>query len=177
MTFCRQNVILSNKIRILLTELYSVQQNCILSTEFVMLQTAPHTTSQRVALRYRGGPHLRYVFRRRRGLFFKTSACPRFCKRRVLFCTQVRSMGVNIPLQSTHYRIWPHWQPSWKLHLCSLQDDGTLWYSRASCLVDPLGNAASGRPGRSGCYVYWRGCQRVCCRHLLPLNKQRIITS
>ena len=28
------------------------------------------------ALRYRGGPHLRYVFRGRRGLFFKTSACP-----------------------------------------------------------------------------------------------------
>ena len=53
-----------------------------------------------------------------------------------------------------HYRIWPHCQPSWKLHLCSLQDNGTLWYSRASCLVDPLGNAASARPGRS---VYWRG--------------------
>ena len=41
--------------------------------------------------------------------------------------------------------------------VCSLQDDGTLWYSRASCLVDPLGNAASGRPGHSGCYVYWGG--------------------
>ena len=27
------------------------------------------------------------------GVFFETSACPRFCKRRVLFCTQVRSMG------------------------------------------------------------------------------------
>ena len=26
------------------------------------------------ALKYRGGPHLRYVFRERRGLFFKTSA-------------------------------------------------------------------------------------------------------
>ena len=35
--------------------------------------------------------------------FFKTFACPRFCKRRVLFCTQVRSMGVKIPLQSTKY--------------------------------------------------------------------------
>ena len=34
-----------------------------------------------------------------------------------------------------------------------------IGYSRASCLVDPLGNAASGRPGSSGCYVYWRGCQ------------------
>ena len=26
---------------------------------------------------------------RKKGSFFKTSACPRFCKRRVLFCTQV----------------------------------------------------------------------------------------
>ena len=41
----------------------------------------------------RGGTHVQ------RG----TSACPRFCKRRVLFCTQVRSMGVKIPLQSTKY--------------------------------------------------------------------------
>ena len=40
---------------------------------------------------------------RKKGSFFKTSACPRFCKRRVLFCTQVRSMGVKIPLQSTKY--------------------------------------------------------------------------
>ena len=37
------------------------------------------------------------------GVFFKTSACPRFCKRRVPFCTMVRSMGVKIPLQSTKY--------------------------------------------------------------------------
>ena len=37
------------------------------------------------------------------GIFLKTSACPRFCKRRVLFCTQVRSMGVEIPLQSTKH--------------------------------------------------------------------------
>ena len=37
------------------------------------------------------------------GVFFKTSACPRFCKRRVLFCTQVQRMGVKIPLQSTKY--------------------------------------------------------------------------
>ena len=40
---------------------------------------------------------------RKKGSFFKTSACPRFCKRRVLCCTQVRSMGVKIPLQSTKY--------------------------------------------------------------------------
>ena len=48
--------------------------------------------------------HSRYVFRGGMGLFFETSACPRFCKRRVPFCTQVRSMGaVKIPLQSTNY--------------------------------------------------------------------------
>ena len=39
---------------------------------------------------------------RKKGSFFKT-ACLRFCKRRVLFRTQVRSMGVKIPLQSTEY--------------------------------------------------------------------------
>ena len=33
---------------------------------------------------------------RKKGSFFKTSACPRICKRRVLFCTKVRSMGVKI---------------------------------------------------------------------------------
>ena len=44
---------------------------------------------------------------RKKGSFFKTYACPRFCKRRVLFCTQVRSMGVKIPLQSTKFtRLW-----------------------------------------------------------------------
>ena len=31
-------------------------------------------------------------------VFFKTSACPRFYKKRVLFCTQVRSMGGENPL-------------------------------------------------------------------------------
>ena len=40
------------------------------------------------ALRYRGWPHPRYIFRGRR-VFFKTSACPRF--------------WVKIPLQSTKY--------------------------------------------------------------------------
>ena len=54
------------------------------------------------ALRYRGvggggGGHLRYVFRGGRGLF-KASACPRFCKRRVLFCTRARSMRGENPL-------------------------------------------------------------------------------
>ena len=63
---------------------------------------------------------------RKKGSFFKTSACPRFCKRRVLFCTQVQSMGVKIPLQSTKY---------------------TRFWRRVT-----------------------QGF-RVCCRHLLPLNK------
>ena len=38
-----------------------------------------------------GGTHVTYFAEE--GVFFKTSACPRFCKRRVLFCIQVRSMG------------------------------------------------------------------------------------
>ena len=36
------------------------------------------------ALRFRGGSHPRYVFRGK-GVFFKTSACQRFCKNRTLF--------------------------------------------------------------------------------------------
>ena len=39
----------------------------------------------------------------KKGSFLKTFVCPRFCKRRALFCTQVRSMGVKIPLQSTKF--------------------------------------------------------------------------
>ena len=50
----------------------------------------------------RGAAHALRISRKK-GSFFKTSACPRFCKRRVLFCNQVRSMGVKIPLQSTKY--------------------------------------------------------------------------
>ena len=51
---------------------------------------------------WEGGGALRYIGDRTRvtyfaeeGVFFKTSACPRFCKRRVLFCTQIRCMGVE----------------------------------------------------------------------------------
>ena len=58
----------------------------------------------------RGGGHSgtegsrnRVTYFAEEGVFFKTSTFPRFCKRRVLFCTQVRSMGVIIPLQSTKY--------------------------------------------------------------------------
>ena len=44
---------------------------------------------------------------RKMGVFFRTSACPRFCKRRVLFCTQVRSIRGENPLQSMKYpRLW-----------------------------------------------------------------------
>ena len=58
---------------------------------------------------YCGGTHVQrgaapsVRITRKKGSFFKTSTCPRFCKRRVLFCTKVRSMGVKIPLQSTKY--------------------------------------------------------------------------
>ena len=44
------------------------------------------------------------------GVFFKTSACPRFCKRRVPFCTQVRSMGGENPL--TIHEIYAALTPS-----------------------------------------------------------------
>ena len=39
------------------------------------------------------GRRTRVMYFAEEGVFFKTSACPRFCKRRVLLCTQVRSMG------------------------------------------------------------------------------------
>ena len=55
------------------------------------------------ALRYRGGPHLRYVFRGRRGIFLRPPHVRDFVKEGYFFCTQVRSMGVKIPLQSTKY--------------------------------------------------------------------------
>ena len=41
--FCRQNTLLSDRIQFCPTEYTSVRQNTILSTEFVMLQTAPHS--------------------------------------------------------------------------------------------------------------------------------------
>ena len=44
------------------------------------------------------------------GVLFKTSACPRFCKRRVLFCTQVRSMEGENPL--TIHEIYAALTPS-----------------------------------------------------------------
>ena len=40
------------------------------------------------------------------------------------------------------------------LHLCSLAGAGTLGLCTASGSSSSLGNAASGRPGGSGCYVY-----------------------
>ena len=72
---------------------------------------------------------------RKKGSFFKTSACPRFCKRSVLFCTQVRSMGSKFP-----YNPW------------NIRGSDAEWLPK---------------------YLGFR----VCCRHLLPLNRQRIIKS
>ena len=87
------------------------------------------------ALRYRGGVAPALHISRKKGSFFKTSACPRFCKRRVLFCTQVRSMGSKSPYNPRNIRgSDAEWLPKW------------------------LGF-------------------RVCCHHLLLLNKQRIIKS
>ena len=50
------------------------------------------------------GPAPALRISRKKGSFFKTSACPPFCKRRVLFCTQVRSMGVKIPYNPRNIR-------------------------------------------------------------------------
>ena len=58
------------------------------------------------ALRYRRGPHLRYVFRGRRGLFLRP---PRFCKRRVLFYPGTKYGGQN-PL--TIHKIYGALTPS-----------------------------------------------------------------
>ena len=49
------------------------------------------------SFRYREG-RTRVTYFAEEGVFFKTSACPRFCKRRVLFCTQVRSVRGENPL-------------------------------------------------------------------------------
>ena len=53
-------------------------------------------------------PALRIL--RKKGSFFKTSACPRFCKIRILFCSQVQSMGVKNPL--TIHEIYAALTPS-----------------------------------------------------------------
>ena len=49
------------------------------------------------------GAHLRYVFRGTWGLFLRHPHVRDFVKEGYFFCTQVRSMGVKIPLQSTKY--------------------------------------------------------------------------
>ena len=112
--FCRQNYILSNRIRILLDRITFCRQNVILSDRIVFCPTELYSVNRirdvtngapynvptcGTQVQRRAAPALRIS--QKKGSFFKTSACPRFCKRRVLFCTQVRSMGVNIPLQST----------------------------------------------------------------------------
>ena len=68
-------------------------------------QTTPgHIVSSVIyVLRYRWAAPALHISRKK-GSYFKT-AYPRFCKRRVLFCTKVQSMGVNIPLQSTKYTV------------------------------------------------------------------------
>ena len=57
----------------------------------------------------RGGAAAFIRISRKEGLF-KTSACPRFCKRWVLICTQVRSMGAGNPL--TIHRLYAALTPS-----------------------------------------------------------------
>ena len=57
-----------------------------------------------------GGGGTRVTYFAVEGVLFKTSACPRFCKRRVLISTQVRSMGGENPL--TIHEIYAALTPS-----------------------------------------------------------------
>ena len=63
----------------------------------IMLQATPGGGGGGGTQVQRGGGRTLVTYFAEEGIFFKTSACPRFCKRRVLFCTKVRSMGVKIP--------------------------------------------------------------------------------
>ena len=49
-----------------------------------------------------GAPSLRVS--QRKGSFFKTSACPRFCKRRVLFVPRCEVWGSNPPYNPRNIR-------------------------------------------------------------------------
>ena len=49
------------------------------------------------------GGRTRVTYFAEEGVFFKTSACPRFCKRRARFVARYEVWGVKIPLQSTKY--------------------------------------------------------------------------
>ena len=51
------------------------------------------------------GGRIRVTYFAYEGVFFKTSACLRLCQRRVLFCTQIRRMGVENPLKK-FTRLW-----------------------------------------------------------------------
>ena len=80
-----------------------------------MIHTFSHELSHGATYTRRGGGtqvqgRTRVTYFAEEGVFFKTSACPRFCKRRVLFCTQVRSMGVENPL--TIHEIYAALTPS-----------------------------------------------------------------
>ena len=105
---------------------YRLELKCVPLEDLFRTNTGEKSTQVR-------SPSLRIS--RKKGSFFKTSACPRFCKRRVLFLTQVRRMGWKSPYNPRNMRgCDAEWLPKW------------------------LGF-------------------RVCCRHLLPLNTQRIIKS
>ena len=81
------------------------------------------------SLRYRGGPHLRYVFRGRRGLFLRHTYVRDFVKEGYFFVPRYEVWGSKSPYNPRNIR---------------------------------------------GSDAEWLGF-RVCCRHFLPLNKQRII--
>ena len=87
------------------------------------------------ALRCRGGPHPRYVFRGKRGLFLRPPHVRDFVKEGFFFVPTYEVWGSKSPYNTRNIRgSDAEWLPKW------------------------LGS-------------------RVCCRHLLPLNTQRIIKS
>ena len=77
------------------------------------------------------GDRTRVTYFAEEGGLFKTSACPRFCKRRVLFCAPGTMYGGSkSPLQSTKYtRLW---LPS---------DSRSDWAFRVRCRHLPLKHA------------------------------------
>ena len=78
------------------------------------------------------GGRTRATYFAEEGVFFRTSACPRFCIRRVLFCTHVRSMGRENPL--TIHEIYAALTPS---------DFRSDWASKSAAAVVITSKACS----------------------------------
>ena len=72
------------------------------------IQTAFHSNRNRNpgggALRYRGGPHLRYVFRGRRGLFLRPPHVRDFVKEGYFFVPRYEVLGSESPYNPRNIR-------------------------------------------------------------------------